>query len=122
MADETRIYGAPESGSERPPAKQGVRGENRAEPSTDYAHDVSLADGRTVTVTEDSGVAFAEATGRAGRREEPDELEIAFTPDPGRERGWPLLFFGLIGIAGGLYWTERRRRGRSGAGPATELA
>ncbi len=112
MAEETRVYGMADQANRHPPATQGMRGENRPERVPDYAHNVTLGDGRTVTVAQDSGVAYAEATGRAGRSSAGDELDVKFTPDASSDWRWPALFFGLVGLAGGLYFAERRRRAR----------
>lgn len=129
MAEEARVYGMADQANRHPPAAQGMRGENRPERLPEYAHNVTLGDGRTVTVAQDSGVAYAEATGRAGRGEA-DELEVEFTPEPSRDWRWPALFFGLIGLAGGLYAAERSRRSRDridthnrdGLVPVTDVA
>lgn len=129
MAEEARVYGMADQGNRQPPAPQGMRGENRPERLPEYAHNVTLGDGRTVTVAQDSGVAYAEATGRAGRSEA-GELEVEFTPEPSRDWRWPALFFGLIGLAGALYAAERSRRSqepigthnRDGLVPVTDVA
>ena len=75
MADEdqARVYGMADPANRDPPAAEGVRGA-RAETggdreSLDFSHDVALDDGRTVTVSEGSGVSFAEQTGRTGLAE-----------------------------------------------------
>ena len=67
MADENeaRIYGMADQANRDPPAAQGSRGE-RASAGLDLSRPVALEDGRTVTVSEASGVAHTEATGRAG--------------------------------------------------------
>lgn len=72
MTDESHapVYGMPDPDNRDPPAAEGMRGAKaetepqRKEP--DFSHTVALDDGRTATVTEGSGVAFAEQTGRAG--------------------------------------------------------
>ncbi len=109
MAEQARVYGMADQANRHPPAAQGMRGENRPERLPEYAHNVTLGDGRTVTVAQDSGVAYAEATGRTGRGGG-EELEVEFTPERSRDWRWPALFFGLIGVAGGLYAAERARR------------
>lgn len=108
MAEQARVYGMADQENRDPPAAQGLRGENRPGPLEGYAHDVTLGDGRTVTIEQDSGVAFAEATARAGSSD--PQLEVAFTPESASDWRRPALFFGLIAIAGGLYIAERRRR------------
>jgi hypothetical protein len=64
---EARVYGMADQANRHPPAAQGLRGEKAAADETGYRHEVMLDDGRQVSVAEESGVAFAEATGRAGR-------------------------------------------------------
>lgn len=72
MADEdqARVYGMPDPANRDPPPAEGMRGEKaEAAPrhdDLDFSHTVALDDGRTVTVSEGSGVAYAEETGRAG--------------------------------------------------------
>jgi hypothetical protein len=109
MVEKPHIYGAADEADRDPPAAQGIRGENRSDETSGYAHDLTLGDGRKVTVEQASGVAFAEATGAAGRRE-PDGPEVELVPDATPEWLWPAAFFGLIALAGGLYFAERRRR------------
>jgi hypothetical protein len=72
MADEdqARVYGMADPANRDPPPAEGMRGE-KAETAPrhddpDFSHTVALDDGRTVTVSEGSGVAYAEETGRAG--------------------------------------------------------
>ena len=109
MAEQPRIYGTADQAGRDPPAAQGMRGENRPDDSGEYARTVSLGDGRNVTIEQDSGVAYAEATGAAGRRQQ-DEVEAAFKHDPTPDWVWPAAFFALIGLAGGRYLADRRRR------------
>jgi hypothetical protein len=65
--NEARVYGMADPANRQPPAAQGIRGEKSASDETGYRHAVTLGDGRQVAVAEESGVAFAEATGRAAR-------------------------------------------------------
>jgi hypothetical protein len=130
MAEQPRVYGMADEANRDPPAAQGVRGENRSDRLPEYAHNVTLGGGRTVTVAQDSGVAYAEATGRTGRGASDEEIDIEFTPERSSDWRWPALFFGLIGLAGGLYLSERRRlsagrvdtRNRDGLLPVTDVA
>ena len=74
MAEESeaRVYGMADPANRHPPAAQGMRGERATHGSDDgYQHSVMLGDGREVAVSEDSGVAFAEATGRVKRADRP---------------------------------------------------
>jgi hypothetical protein len=73
MADEyePRVYGMADEASRGPPASQGLRGErsttrpSEIEPA--FSHTIMLDSGKQVVVSEGSGVAYAEATGRFGR-------------------------------------------------------
>lgn len=107
--EKPHLYGTADEADRDPPAAQGMRGENRPDEAAGYAHDLTLGDGRTVTVEQASGVAFAEATGAAGRRA-PEAPEIEFAPDATPDWVWPATFFGLIAFAGILYFADRRRR------------
>ena len=75
MADEdqARVYGMADPANRDPRPAEGTRGakaETGADrEALDFSHDVTLEDGRRVTVSEGSGVAFAEETGRAGLAE-----------------------------------------------------
>jgi hypothetical protein len=68
--DQVRVYGMADPANRDPPPVQGMRGEKSEadpqRPDTDFTRQVTLDDGRTVTVSEGSGVAYAEETGRAG--------------------------------------------------------
>lgn len=66
-SDHPRIYGAPDPDNRQPTPEQGLRGEQgAAEPMRDdLAHVATLPDGGTIEIEEQSGVAFAEVTGRA---------------------------------------------------------
>ena len=66
--DRARIYGAPDTDQQQPPPEQGFRGEQSGarEGRADLAHTERTPDGRKIVLEEDSGTAFAEATGRAG--------------------------------------------------------
>lgn len=66
---EPRVYGQADDTNRTPPALQGLRGENGgmlAPPDPEFAHEERVAGGRRILVNEVNGVAFAEATGRAG--------------------------------------------------------
>jgi len=69
--DRARIYGAPDPDQQQPPPEQGLRGEQSGarEGRPGLAHTERMPDGREILVEEDSGTAFAEVTGRAGRGE-----------------------------------------------------
>jgi len=70
--DRARIYGAPDTDQQQPPPEQGFRGEQSGarEGRPDLAHAERTPDGRKIVLEEDSGTAFAEATGGAGSRPE----------------------------------------------------
>jgi hypothetical protein len=116
MADEiqARVYGMADQANRHPPSAEGLRGEK---PSTrprnrdpQFSHAVRLDSGRTVVVSEGSGVAYAEATGRIGGATTAEDLEVEFTAEPRRSR-LPLILGALAaGGAAGLYLAERRRR------------
>ena len=100
MADkgEPRVYGMADQANRDPPAAEGLRGEKPSarprEREPDLSHKVTLGDGNTVTVSEGSGVAWAEATGRAGLAEPKPWLEPAPEEEP------PMRFSAAPLIAG----------------------
>jgi hypothetical protein len=112
MADENeaRVYGMADQANRDPPAAQGTRGAKAAlEPGArdpDLTHKVALGDGRTVTVSEGSGVAFAEATGRAGLTADAADDELS----QGSAAPW---LIGLALAAGIAIGVELRRRSLS---------
>lgn len=121
MAEEARVYGMADQANRHPPAAQGMRGENSPERLDGYEHGVTLGDGRKVMVEEASGVAFAEATGRAGRSAD-GELEIEFAPEERqniRRVDVPVsTILAAVGVAVGLFLVARARR-RPAAGVDT---
>ena len=65
---EPRVYGQADESNRTPPGPEGMRGEQGntfADPAPEQTADERV-EGGTVTVTEVSGTAFAEKTGRAG--------------------------------------------------------
>jgi hypothetical protein len=102
MADkgEPRVYGMADQANRDLPAAEGMRGEKPSvrprEREPDLSHKVTLGDGNTVTVSEGSGVAWAEATGRAGLAEPKPWLE------PAPEEGEPPTRFNPAPLIAGL--------------------
>jgi hypothetical protein len=68
--DDPRVYGMPDPSNRQPPGEEGMRGEEGAQREADpeFAHTEILPDGRKVVIEEDSGVAYAEATGKTDER------------------------------------------------------
>lgn len=66
------LYGTPDPKDQPPPPESGLHGERKASAAShpELRHEEKLADGSTVIVEEQSGVAFAEATGAAGLSKE----------------------------------------------------
>lgn len=127
MAEENtpRVYGMADQANRHPPAAQGMRGEQAAAGprprDPEFAHMVTLENGKRVPVSESNGVAYAEASGRIARPED-RELEIDFTPEDDvqvntaspasrRPSKAPLMIGALtVGAAAGVYLIERLRR------------
>lgn len=64
MADpDTRLYGMADSANHQEPAENGMRGEGAADRETKYHREVTPPNQPTIVVEEESGVAFAEASG-----------------------------------------------------------
>lgn len=64
MADpDTRLYGMADPANHQAPAENGMRGEAAADREHGYRRDVTLPDQTAIVVEEESGVAFAEASG-----------------------------------------------------------
>jgi hypothetical protein len=125
MAEENkpRVYGMADQANRHPPPAQGMRGEQAAPGlrarDPEFAHMVTLENGKRVPVSEGNGVAYAEAIGRVARPED-RELEIEFVPEEQekqavvatsqRRSGKPLLIGAMAaGVAAGLYLMERFR-------------
>lgn len=66
------LYGTPDPKNQPSPPAAGLHGEQKAGAAShpELRHEEKLADGSTVIVEEQSGVAFAEATGAAGLSKE----------------------------------------------------
>lgn len=121
MADENdvRVYGMADQANRDPAPAEGMRGARsstqprRVDP--DLSHQVRLDTGSTVTVSEGSGVAFAESTGRAGLAEPKPWLEPVAHEEPMSRSFDPVpLIAGLsvaIGIIAFTAWRMRRDRG-----------
>lgn len=129
MAEESeaRVYGMADQANRDPAPAEGMRGarssteEQRLDP--ELSHQVMLDNGRAVTVSEGSGTAFAEATGRAGLTADLSDAEPAETgcgngrPDAvARAASLPIdwagpvpLFAGLAFALGIVLWAARRR-------------
>ncbi|WP_420139657.1 hypothetical protein [Sphingomonas sp.] len=62
-----RVYGQPDGEDDQAVPEEGLRGEQGAPARLreDLSHDVKGADGSPITLQEQSGVAFAEASGAA---------------------------------------------------------
>ena len=71
--DDARLYGMPDPSNRQPPGEEGMRGEQGAQGRPDLTHTETLPDGNRVAIEEESGTAFAEVTGRAGRARPADE-------------------------------------------------
>jgi len=128
MAEENkpRVYGMADQANRHPPASQGMRGEQAAPGprarDPEFAHMVTLENGKRVPVSEGNGVAFAEASGRIARAED-REIEVEFVPEEREEvappppaqahrRSRKPLLVGAVaaGAAAGIYLIERLRR------------
>ncbi len=91
-----RVYGAPDPDNRQPAPDQGMRGEQGASlaPREDLSHELPGEHG-PIAVQEQSGVSFAEATGRAAMPQGQGEAPEGRTRDAGPEnirdndgRGW----------------------------------
>lgn len=118
---EARVYGMADQANQPPPAAQGVRGEKAAagDADADYRHEVTLDGGKQIAVTEDSGVAYAEATGRAGLSRRPaPERRVERGREPLSAPNELPLMIGLaisVGILALTIW--RLRSGEQGESP-----
>jgi len=123
--NETHLYGTADQADRDPPAAQGLRGEKSTQLPGDmdsgYRHQVTLDNGRRVEVTEESGVAFAETTGRAGLLADRPHLEPVEDArvEPSRTRlsapqATPLLVGAVVSAALLALALWRRRSGKSG--------
>lgn len=109
--DGFRLYGTADPENNQTPPAGGMRGEGNAIPEgTDESltHDIVSSDGRTLTLEEQSGVSFVEASGRAG------EPARAAEPVPRSEPRWSML---LLAGALGFLWGRRAARPRGVAPP-----
>jgi hypothetical protein len=94
--DGFRLYGTADPENNQTPPAGGMRGEGNATPSgTDESlrHEVMSSDGRRLTLEEQSGVSFVEASGRAGERPTPAPPATRVGPDWGT-----LLLAGTLGF------------------------
>lgn len=103
--DGFRLYGTADPENNQTPPAGGMRGEGNAIPEgTDESltHEMTSSDGRVLTLEEQSGVSFVEASGRAGER--------AGSAEPVRSSGpgW-----GTLLLAGALGFLLGRRAARS---------
>jgi hypothetical protein len=124
MAEKARVYGAADEANRDPPPSQGMRGEQTAPLTRDgqpeLSHAVTLENGKRVVVSEDSGVAYAEATGRAGRvataigpepEPEPEpEMVIEVELEEPRRSRMPVLLAIIGAVVIGGYLLARRGR------------
>ncbi|MFD1612547.1 hypothetical protein ACFSCW_12120 [Sphingomonas tabacisoli] len=112
---EARIYGMADQANRDPPPAQGMRGDKASvragEGDPALSHQLALGDGNTVTISEGSGVAYAEATGRAGLAGPKLWLEPVSAEDdePARVSLWPIAA-GLLVSAGILAFAAWRMR------------
>ncbi|MEH3047152.1 hypothetical protein [Sphingomonas adhaesiva] len=109
MADDgLRLYGTPDHDMDQAPAAGGMRGEGNATPEADagWRHRVSLDGSRRVEVEEQSGLAYAEATGTvmSAPRAAPSRGVVRAVPL------WPLVIAATLGFAAGQRWRRRRER------------
>ncbi|GAO38124.1 hypothetical protein SCH01S_04_00080 [Sphingomonas changbaiensis NBRC 104936] len=119
MADETqaRVYGMPDPANRDPVAPEGMRGDRvEVEPrrrDPDLSHKVMLETGNTVTLDEGSGVAYAEATGRAGLAEAKPWRDTRVEDEPGTGTSAIPLLAGLAiaaGVVAFALWRYRDHR------------
>jgi hypothetical protein len=108
MAEKARVYGMADQDNRDLPSAQGLRGEKSSLKARDHepelTHSVTLGTGRTVSVSEGSGVAYAEATGRIAAA--PDHAEPPAPPST-RSRLPVMLAAASAGIAAGIYLIRR---------------
>lgn len=109
MADDgLRLYGTTDHDMDQPSAKGGMRGEGNAVPedAAGWRHDVTLENGRRVTVEDVSGLSHAEATGAV-------MTPHAHRPSRGGVRAvpmWPLVVAATLGFAMVRRWARARPR------------
>ncbi|MBB3345740.1 hypothetical protein [Sphingomonas sp. BK069] len=113
--DGFRLYGTADPENNQTPPAGGMRGEGNAIPEgsdESLTHEMTSSDGRVLTLDEQSGVSFVEASGRAGERASAAEPVRSAGP------GWgTLLLAGTLGFLLG----RRATRPRGVASP-TRLA
>lgn len=109
MADDgLRLYGTIDHDMDQPPAKGGMRGEGNAVPkdAAGWRHDVTLENGRRVTVEDASGLSHVEAVGEV-------MTPHAHRPPRGRVRAvpmWPFVVAATLGFAMVQRWGRARPR------------
>ena len=94
--DGFRLYGTADPENNQTPPAGGMRGEGNATPSGNdesLRHEMTSSDGRRLTLEEQSGVSFVEASGRAGERPIPAPAVAGVGPDWGT-----LLLAGTLGF------------------------
>jgi hypothetical protein len=94
--DGFRLYGTADPQNNQSPPAGGMRGEGNAIPEgadASLTHEMRSSDGRVLTLEEQSGVSFVEASGRAGER------ASAAGPVRSSGPGWgTLLLAGALGF------------------------
>lgn len=112
---EARVYGMADQANRDPPPAEGMRSDKTSlrpeQRDPALSHQVVLGDGNTVTISEGSGVAYAEATGRAGLVGPKLWLDPVPTEDeaPARVSPWPIVA-GLLMSAGVVAFAAWRMR------------
>ncbi len=99
-----RLYGTADPENNQTPPASGMRGEGHAiheDTDESLTHEMTSSDGRVLTLEEQSGVSFVEASGRAGER------ASAAEPVRGAGPGW-----GTLPLAGTLGFLLGRRVAR----------
>jgi hypothetical protein len=114
--DGFRLYGTADPENNQTPPAGGMRGEGDATPAgTDESltHEMVSSDGRTLTLEEQSGVSFVEASGRTGER------PIAAAPMRGAGPDWGAL---VLAATFGFLLGRRAARSRAVTPPAPVAA
>ena len=135
--NDTRVYGMADQDNREPPATQGLRGERTPdEGAPELERLVALGDGDVVRIEEESGVGFAEETGRAGLVEptrawiepepqrEPDAetRAVAAPPRYAVLYGWLTAAVGLLVAAVAIRSRQQRQRTvQRGVAPADHV-
>ena len=109
-----RLYGTADPENDQAPPAGGMRGEGNATPEDagqSLTHEITSSDGRTLTLEEQSGVSFVEASGPASGRS--TKMEAVRVPGP----DWGTLL--LAGALGFLLGQRAARPRREATPPRT---